>query len=1466
MSLSIFAVTTRVFGECKSLTKLIFPFVNPKSMRSAGRLVLFFIATLSGLSVFGQVSTAQAGPWHLPSTWVGLSVPNSTFGSITVNHAVTVDAPTYGTGTPLQVDQLTVGATGSLTINSGAAIQIMNQPSSTDLTVNATGVFTAMSGSEFLIASGASFSTTSGNTVFQSGSLIRTASANLPLATGLDGIDIYIEGVTGANLTLAGSWSQVGANTNLHVNCPALGNFQIRFAGIISSLKSLNVISTNGSSGGSVALVTSGTSTLSVGSGGVTVSGDSRLFLATTGTSTLNLTGDFTFSSTSSSANYSQCATSGTGTINFNGGDFIMTSGFWRMAASGNDGDGYFNFNNSTSDMLVTGGVISEIGNLTAQGTVSFLAASGNQTLNWPVASVGTGTLNLIVNKASGNVNLTDDFTIGGFTLTIGNFITNGNDLTLTGNVSMPSGQIGATTGTSFTISGAGTLPFSIPFVASSILSNLTLNRTGALLAMTNVSISDGGLITITAGSLITAITPLGVYDVLYNNTAALTTGSEIPVSSSVLRNLTHAGTATVNLASTATINGNLTINTNTLAASTNNVSLVGDFTNNGAFTQSAGTTFTFLTRSPSNVHSLSGTSNSTFGALIINGDLTVSNLTTTLLGNLTVQASSSLNATSGTFAFNAVIVITNNGNSIQFKAISIGTGFSMTPPASGTFSVAGNWSGNGTFTHNGSTVIFNGTTTLSGSAKTFNNVTVSSGASLSGTIGWTILSNLINDGSISFTAGTLTWNSNGTFSGTSNASLFNLTVSSTKTLNLTLAANLTLGNNLSLTGNVNHTSSNDLSIGGNMSANGSITSSGRVIFAGAASAMSGSGAKTFTSLRVTGTLTVSANTSYTLTTGGTLDVSGTLNTNAGGSSQTFITGVTSVLNSGTSTTLGRLNISGALTASGTINLNSDFINTGTFNHGNGTIGFNSSGALTKNITSSATIEFNNITINNNGNVTADVRNNVTGILNLRGVLTINDAIFDADGSADDKVFVVQSLGDSPTQDASIAPMSATASVSGNITVQRYMGDEGQVNRYISSPVTGETVAGLFDDFTTPRNLITWYREWVTGAYSKGFNSGGAATVLTSGRGYLAMPVGGGTITWDLTGPLTSGSNKGDVNLNVTYTVSSPALPDEDGWNLVGNPYPSSVVWTTLDASKWTVTNIDPVITVYDVGNNASFTWDGSSGTGDLPGGIVSMGQAFWLHANALLPSLIVHENAKTSTSGEFFRKSASDLPAGLKVSLTNGIYRDNSFLLIREGATDNYDRGMDAAKLEGEKLAISFQDARGTKYAHYATDGIVNPIPLYIHAANEGEYAIGFEPVRNFAEFNDLFLVDAYLGKTHSLASNTPYSFSVSPNTNTKVGRFFLSKEAGSVKVKELTVSVWPNPVESIFNLEVNTHHPVAVDVLNNNGQPILSSQIIPFNGIARTKIDMTEKPSGLYFVKSTINGKVVVSKIWKK
>src|SRR5690606_28163098 len=108
--------------------------------------------------------------------------------------------------------------------------------------------------------------------------------------------------------------------------------------------------------------------------------------------------------------------------------------------------------------------------------------------------------------------------------------------------------------------------------------------------------------------------------------------------------------------------------------------------------------------------------------------------------------------------------------------------------------------------------------------------------------------------------------------------------------------------------------------------------------------------------------------------------------------------------------------------------------------------------------TISGTVTLNDVIVDNAGATNGVV---VSGQLNLGGLLTLAEsARFDADGLSGEGVTTLLSSADDPTIDGAIDILPSSATLNGNVTVQRYMSQEtadGDVNnriyRYISSPV-----------------------------------------------------------------------------------------------------------------------------------------------------------------------------------------------------------------------------------------------------------------------------------------------------------------------------------------------------------------------------------------------------------------------------
>jgi hypothetical protein len=156
-----------------------------------------------------------------------------------------------------------------------------------------------------------------------------------------------------------------------------------------------------------------------------------------------------------------------------------------------------------------------------------------------------------------------------------------------------------------------------------------------------------------------------------------------------------------------------------------------------------------------------------------------------------------------------------------------------------------------------------------------------------------------------------------------------------------------------------------------------------------------------------------------------------------------------------------------------------------------------------------------------------------------------------------------------------------------------YMAIEGANNariyRYISSPVQSSPVSQIQPEipvtgtFTgtstctgcgTNQSMFLYNESVITDTNASGgnnfddgyedFPNAANSETLTPGRGYSIFVRGNidpvaaaGSAKWDVRALI----NSGNINFNSFTTFTSSTVVANDGWNLVGNPYPSTIDW-----------------------------------------------------------------------------------------------------------------------------------------------------------------------------------------------------------------------------------------------------------------------------------------------------------------
>lgn len=540
-----------------------------------------------------------------------------------------------------------------------------------------------------------------------------------------------------------------------------------------------------------------------------------------------------------------------------------------------------------------------------------------------------------------------------------------------------------------------------------------------------------------------------------------------------------------------------------------------------------------------------------------------------------------------------------------------------------------------------------------------------------------------------------------------------------------------------------------------------------------------------------------------------------------------------------------------------------------------GNLTIQSSAAFTHNGNEVRFTAGSNQTIDANGVDLFDVRINKTaGIVTLSSGLDILNVltIQTATQVNTNNFLTLISTSESTVGTGSIGPLATGAIINGNVTVQRFLGDFSAVPlasryRYLSVPISNATVADWKDDFaitgtfadpspiapTTRKSLLYYNEAWGSWSYNgwEPYPASGLASAnpLVVGRGYSALMLEPGNRVVDVTGSI----NRGNINLPVIRT-DHPGFASEDGWNLVGNPYPSAILWD-LNGSGWSYTNIAPTIAFVDNRAGIYKYWNGLTGTGDADfGGVIALGQSFWVYANATSPSLTVREAAKTTNVGTLYRKAQ---PQQLVIELTHNSVTDRAYLTIQEDATEDFDKAYDIFKIPNPEFGVGIMNNKSQIFAISAE----NTTELYadtferklsIAFTEKGKYTLDF---RNSAVIPvPLFLYDRYLDKVTKLPDS--YSFDIDDNVGSYQNRFMLTtRNSTPEKGSQLNVlQAYPNPTRDVIEVRVQTSEcgtPTA-QMINAVGQEVLSAKLVPLSaGHYGATININSFNAGAYLLR---------------
>ncbi len=440
-----------------------------------------------------------------------------------------------------------------------------------------------------------------------------------------------------------------------------------------------------------------------------------------------------------------------------------------------------------------------------------------------------------------------------------------------------------------------------------------------------------------------------------------------------------------------------------------------------------------------------------------------------------------------------------------------------------------------------------------------------------------------------------------------------------------------------------------------------------------------------------------------------------------------------------------------SLTVSGnTIYIGGTITNNGTFTSTGGSVEMNGTSLQVIGTGSFAGNTIKDLIVNNPAGVS------LTGPLNVTGIVTLQNGDLTSDGNL--------TLISSVTQTALISG-SGTGNVTGNATMQRYL-PSGFGYKYFSSPVQSATVNEFSDDMTLSDFTFYSYDENRTGSGWLTYNT--ATNPLVPLEGYA---VNFGSVsdpnTVDISGTVNNGSLSTTLyNHNYTYT---------QGFNLVGNPYPSPIDWDA--ATGWTKTNIDNAIyfftasTTDQYGGTYSSYINGISSDGTASNIIPSM-QGFFIHVSdgsyPVTATLGMDNNVRiTDFAHPFFKSLQVSRPPVMRLTagFSDDVHSSDPLVIyFDENATLAFNKQLEALKLLNTDYSVANLYAinqDGIKLSVDALPAIADDstaIPLGLKINRAGDIVFRIKDLDPALADRKIILTDLVAGKDQDLVPDAQY------------------------------------------------------------------------------------------------------------
>lgn len=499
----------------------------------------------------------------------------------------------------------------------------------------------------------------------------------------------------------------------------------------------------------------------------------------------------------------------------------------------------------------------------------------------------------------------------------------------------------------------------------------------------------------------------------------------------------------------------------------------------------------------------------------------------------------------------------------------------------------------------------------------------------------------------------------------------------------------------------------------------------------------------------------------------------------------------------------------------------------------------------------------NNITINR-----ASKTLTLSSAVNAYGAITVTNGTLASSGFL--------TLKSTATRTAYISG-AGTADVTGNVTVERFIPGTGTVgvNHYLSCPVAGKTTN------------TAWGAQFaVKGTYPYIYGVSPTATVFPT-----VWSLNETTAKWESANTVALNAMDGIV-ANTVYagsivlkpvgvpfnsTVTRAITKGGNGTNLVGNPYPSPILWSK-------VLLLNPTL------NSTYYTWSASANNYGYSNGVVGTfgvtdtiysSQGILVNTNSAA-TLTMDNSVRVGTTTSTFFEATSNPMNVYNLTFTNGVAKQQVAFYTEESGTDEYNANRDAIKVEtaDDSEVDMFMELNSNKLAikeFSPVNSIDKVIPLTVVANNAGNYTFEVSSIKNHEVGSKAFLMDNLINKKIELTENASYAVELSAG---KIANRFQINISKDNTANPTAIESYDNAkgVKSLLSnsqltiLSTENMNNVNVEISDVSGKLIYTSSIGSLSTGSTTLNLNSTVAEGTYFVKIISSNDYLINKVTVK